>query len=183
MASLIRAARYVDPPWSGCNFFIRVRCARPISSALAPGFRTTGRFASMEEALARIDADPPDVALVDIQLPGMTGIEGLSRLRQRQPRLQMLVLTIHDDGKGFAPEQERVRGVQQSCQIAQRIAAAVDSEVDDCPSARLRWCHALDDDQRRSHLAPRVTPGGFSGHQILGIQWTVYTGNQLKAKS
>ena len=30
LASLIRAARYVDPPWSGWNFFISVRCARPI---------------------------------------------------------------------------------------------------------------------------------------------------------
>jgi D-alanyl-D-alanine carboxypeptidase len=38
LASLICAARYVDPPWSGCSFFISVRCARPISSALAPIF-------------------------------------------------------------------------------------------------------------------------------------------------
>ena len=36
LASLTRAARYVDPPWSGWSFFISERWARPMSSALAP---------------------------------------------------------------------------------------------------------------------------------------------------
>ena len=35
--SLIELSRgYVEPPWSGCSFFMSDRCARPISSALAP---------------------------------------------------------------------------------------------------------------------------------------------------
>jgi len=38
-ASLTRAARYVEPPWSGCSFFMSPRWARPICSALAPGSR------------------------------------------------------------------------------------------------------------------------------------------------
>ena len=36
LASLIWAARYVDPPWSGCSFFISARCARPISVGARP---------------------------------------------------------------------------------------------------------------------------------------------------
>jgi DNA-binding NarL/FixJ family response regulator len=41
------------------------------------GFRCTGGFRSMEEALDRINSDPPDVVLADIGLPGMDGIEGV----------------------------------------------------------------------------------------------------------
>lgn len=61
------------------------------------GFRCTGRFRSMEEALAGIGSDLPDVALVDIGLPGMSGIEGIRILGERHPTLQMLMLTVYDD--------------------------------------------------------------------------------------
>lgn len=42
----------------------------------SPGYRCTGAFRTMERALERLAADLPDVALVDIGLPGMSGIEG-----------------------------------------------------------------------------------------------------------
>jgi DNA-binding NarL/FixJ family response regulator len=61
------------------------------------GYRCTGRYRSMEEALDRIGDDLPDVALVDIGLPGMSGIEGIKILAQRFPELQMLMLTVYDD--------------------------------------------------------------------------------------
>jgi len=61
------------------------------------GFRCTGGFASMEEALKRIAGDMPDVALVDIGLPGMSGIEGIRILKERHPELLTIVLTIYDD--------------------------------------------------------------------------------------
>jgi DNA-binding NarL/FixJ family response regulator len=61
------------------------------------GFRCTGSFRSMEEALAQIGRDLPDVVLNDIGLPGMSGIEGIKILRERYPDLQVLVLTVYDD--------------------------------------------------------------------------------------
>jgi DNA-binding NarL/FixJ family response regulator len=63
----------------------------------AAGFRCTGAFRSMEEALARIDTEPPDVILVDIGLPGISGIEGIPLLRERCPAASLLVLSIYDD--------------------------------------------------------------------------------------
>jgi DNA-binding NarL/FixJ family response regulator len=62
-----------------------------------PGYRCTGAFRTMEEALERIALEVPDVILVDIGLPGMSGIEGIPLLRGRYPEARILVLTIYDD--------------------------------------------------------------------------------------
>jgi DNA-binding NarL/FixJ family response regulator len=62
-----------------------------------PGYRCTGSYPSMEAALDRIAADTPDVALCDIGLPGMSGIEGIRILKERHPGLSALMLTVYDD--------------------------------------------------------------------------------------
>jgi DNA-binding NarL/FixJ family response regulator len=51
----------------------------------------------MEEALEGIKREVPDIALCDLGLPGMSGIEGIRILKERYPQLQLLVLTIYDD--------------------------------------------------------------------------------------
>jgi DNA-binding NarL/FixJ family response regulator len=64
------------------------------------GFRCTGSYGSMEEALKKIGPNAeglPDVALVDIGLPGMSGIEGIGLLRERYPALPVLMLTVYKD--------------------------------------------------------------------------------------
>ena len=62
-----------------------------------PGFICAGSYRSMEEALAQISFDFPDVLLSDIGLPGMDGIEGIRILKQKYPHLTVLMLTIYDD--------------------------------------------------------------------------------------
>ena len=61
------------------------------------GFKCTGSYRSMEDALPRIGTDLPDVALCDIGLPGMSGIEGMRILKEKFPGLLLLMLTIYDD--------------------------------------------------------------------------------------
>ncbi len=56
-------------------------------------------FASCEEALKAIAGEglTPHVALLDIGLPGMSGVEGLPHLKKLLPEIKAIMLTIHDD--------------------------------------------------------------------------------------
>src|SRR5580700_9889078 len=65
----------------------------------AEGFRCSGSFGSMELALEGIDQDLPDVALVDIGLPQMSGIDGIRLLKKDHPQLAILMLTVYDDDR------------------------------------------------------------------------------------
>jgi len=70
------------------------------------GYRCTASYRSMEEALARIganaaDAVLPDAVLVDIGLPGMSGIEGIKLLKERFPNMTLLAFTVYDDDENI----------------------------------------------------------------------------------
>jgi DNA-binding NarL/FixJ family response regulator len=62
-----------------------------------PGYRCTGVFESMEDALLEISPSLADIVLVDIGLPGMSGIEGIRMLRDRHDELRLVVLTVYED--------------------------------------------------------------------------------------
>ena len=61
------------------------------------GYTCIGAYRSMEEALDGIKGNVPEVALVDIGLPGMNGIEGIRLLKERHPGMLLLMLTVYDD--------------------------------------------------------------------------------------
>jgi DNA-binding NarL/FixJ family response regulator len=62
-----------------------------------PGYRCIAACGSVEEALEKFTQDAPDVALVDIGLPGISGIEGTRLLKERHPAIQVIILTVYDD--------------------------------------------------------------------------------------
>lgn len=61
------------------------------------GFQCNGSYRSMEEAIPRINANVPDVLLSDIGLPGMNGIDGIRILKEANPQISVLMLTVYDD--------------------------------------------------------------------------------------
>jgi len=62
----------------------------------APGLRCVSTYASAEAAVRDLPLQKPDVALVDIHLPGMNGIECVRRLKAQLPQLQVLMLTRYE---------------------------------------------------------------------------------------
>ncbi len=65
----------------------------------SPGLSCVHAFASMEEALEVRFSRVPDVMLVDLGLPGMSGTEGIAILRERFPKMALVVLTVYEDNE------------------------------------------------------------------------------------
>jgi DNA-binding NarL/FixJ family response regulator len=65
----------------------------------APGLRCVSAHRTAEEAVEQIPLVRPDVALVDINLPGMNGIDCVALLKAELPELQILMLTMYEQSE------------------------------------------------------------------------------------
>ena len=63
------------------------------------GFACLGSHATGEAALKGIPFEKPEVALVDIRLPGMSGIECVAKLKEQLPALSILMLTMYEESE------------------------------------------------------------------------------------
>jgi DNA-binding NarL/FixJ family response regulator len=63
----------------------------------AEGFRLAGEFTSVKGALANLPKEKPNVALVDINLSGQSGITCVRELKQIMPATQFVVFTVYED--------------------------------------------------------------------------------------
>ena len=87
--SVIRVAVVEDNNW------LRTNVAKEIGKS--PGFLCLDTFRSAEAALEGIPALNPDVVLMDINLPGMDGVECVRRLKEQCPEMQFLMLTVYEE--------------------------------------------------------------------------------------
>lgn len=65
----------------------------------APDMHCRSTCADAEEALLRLPAEAPDIVLMDIRLPGMSGIECVTRLVALLPKVRILMLTAYEDSE------------------------------------------------------------------------------------
>jgi RNA polymerase sigma factor (sigma-70 family) len=63
----------------------------------ADGFRFASDYASAEDALAGLPRVKPDVVLMDINLPGINGVECVRQLKALLPATQVMMLTVYED--------------------------------------------------------------------------------------
>mgnify|MGYP002526236738 FL=1 len=61
------------------------------------GIQCVGVWENAEDGLEVIQATPPDVVLMDISLPGMSGIEATAKLKAKHPQVEVIILTVYDD--------------------------------------------------------------------------------------
>ncbi|MDP3174407.1 MAG: response regulator transcription factor, partial [Phenylobacterium sp.] len=61
------------------------------------GFRCVAAYSNAEEALQDIPTKSPNIVLMDINLPGMDGIECTRRLKIKMPELLIVMLTVYED--------------------------------------------------------------------------------------
>jgi DNA-binding NarL/FixJ family response regulator len=69
----------------------------------SPGFACVGACETAEAAMRQIPGLDPKVVLVDLELPGMSGVEFLRICRRRFPDIETLVLTLHDEAQWVFP--------------------------------------------------------------------------------
>lgn len=74
---------------------VRTTLSRVI--ARAEGMQCVSVYSNAEAAIEGLPADAPDVVLMDINLPGMNGVECVRRLKQVAPRVQVIMLTVYED--------------------------------------------------------------------------------------
>ncbi len=77
------------------NEQLRGTLARVINRA--EGFRCLSQYPDAEAAVQALPRDRPDVVLMDINLPGMNGVECVRRLKQLAPSTQVIMLTVYED--------------------------------------------------------------------------------------
>ena len=63
----------------------------------APTLKLAGDYPDAETALKEIPRHPPDVVLMDINLPGIKGVECVRQLKSAMPSVQFLMLTVYED--------------------------------------------------------------------------------------
>lgn len=122
--------------------WLREHLAREIGDS--PALRCVSAYRTAEEALRGVPNDRPDVVIMDINLPGIDGVECVRRLKLELPQTQFLMLTVYEEedkifnslragASGYllkrsngrelleAIEQVRAGGAPLSCSIARKV--------------------------------------------------------------
>ncbi len=138
----------------------------------AAGLRCVGTYASVEQALPALEGKPCDVLLLDIQLPGMSGVEGVSVVRERFPETRVLMLTVYDDEeKVFDAIRNGACGYllkkTPPAQIAEAVRQAWDGGSPLSPEVARRIVEQLRASPARPRRASSLTPQECSLLRLL----------------
>lgn len=95
------------------------------------GFTVVNCYASFEEAAKKINHDNPDVLLLDVELPGISGIEALPKLNKLIPDTYILILTVYEqEEKIFRALSNGASGYLTKNTPPEKIIAAIREVMD-----------------------------------------------------
>lgn len=75
-----------------------IRANLTVRISRSPSFRLLGSYSDAETALVELPKQKPDVVLMDINLPGMDGVECVRRIKTEMPEVHVIMLTVYEDG-------------------------------------------------------------------------------------
>lgn len=62
-------------------------------------YQVVGTYTNCEDAIRNIHSDRPRIILMDLKLPGMSGIEGTARIKKLIPDIKIIVITVHENSE------------------------------------------------------------------------------------
>jgi DNA-binding NarL/FixJ family response regulator len=65
----------------------------------ADKFIVVGAYSTAEEAILEIGRKKPDIILMDIQMPGMNGVEATTLIKEKYPHLEIVIVTVYEDNE------------------------------------------------------------------------------------
>ncbi|WP_325199568.1 response regulator transcription factor [Oscillibacter sp.] len=108
--------------------------------SVSPGIEVVGAASGVQEALKSAASCRPDVALMDIRMPGMDGVEGTRLFKERYPHIKVVVLTTFDDDEyvfgalkngasGYLLKGSSVSELSKAIQIVHEGGAMLNPEI------------------------------------------------------
>jgi DNA-binding NarL/FixJ family response regulator len=110
-----------------------------------PDTEVVGEVTTGEEVLALAGSVGPDVILMDINMPGVNGIEATRRIREANPDIRILMVTMLEDDSIFAAMRAGARGYvvkgAEPAEVLRAIRAVADGEAIFSPAVAERLIH------------------------------------------
>lgn len=129
-----------------------------------PGFEVVGEAQTGEEALELAVALEPDIILMDIQLPGINGIQATRRILEQHPHIGVLIITMFEDETLFAAMRAGAKGYllkgAQGEEVLRAIRAVANGEAIFSPAVarRLTQLFTTAPSARLGQTFPELTP-------------------------
>jgi DNA-binding NarL/FixJ family response regulator len=110
-----------------------------------PDTEVVGEASTGEDVLALAGSIQPDVILMDINMPGVNGIEATRRIRETSPDIRILMVTMLEDDSVFAAMRAGARGYvvkgAEPTEVLRAIRAVADGEAIFSPGIAERLIH------------------------------------------
>lgn len=62
-------------------------------------FMVVNAYSNCEEAIANLNRDKPEIVLMDVELPGMNGIQGARHIKEKHPHTEVVMVTVYEDSE------------------------------------------------------------------------------------